>query len=231
MEGDVKAYICMETYECQGGVVFAETNLAARKIASYEWNDGELGGLSVRRAPDLDKYYGKGVPAWDLIVNHGWRWDGCSCCGQPLDYDNLEDAGKDPTKVFGYDGGMVFCDQSCKDEYARCKEEKDRAGKAFMSAMIDRLKKRFGDIEIERTHHFTTMRDGHCTTEQAIVEFDFPGRKYGYAALRYSNDNYRPCEKLMPCSINLLCSNGDVDAFDAWAISVKPTAPIGQSQP
>jgi hypothetical protein len=220
MEIDVKAYICIETYECQGGVVFAETNLAARKIASYEWNDGELGGLSVRRAPNLDKYYGKGVPAWDLIVNHGWRWEGCCNCGQSLDYDDLEDVGKDPTKVVGYDGCLVFCDQKCKDEYTKDEQEKDATGNAFLSAMIDRLKKRFGDIEIARTHHFTTKRDGYCTTEQAIVDFDFPGRKYMHASWRYSNDNYRPCEKLMPCSIRLTCSNGDIDTFEDWARSI-----------
>ena len=218
----MKAYICMETYECKGGVVFAGTNLAARKIASYEWNDGELGGMSVRRAPGLDKYHEKGVPAWDLIVNHGWRWEECCNCGQPLDYDDLEDVGKDPTKVVGYDGGMVFCDSRCKGEYTKDEQEKDEAGKAFISAMIDRLKKRFGDIEITRTHHFTTKRDGHCTTDQAIVDFDFPGRKYGYAAWRYSNDNYRPCEKLMPCGVGLICSNGDRDAFETWARSVTP---------
>lgn len=222
----MKAYICIETYECQGGVVFAETNLAARKIAAYEWNGDELGGLSVRRAPDLDKYYGKGVPAWELIVNHGWHWDGCRNCGQYLEYDALIDEGKDPTNVVGYDGGMVFCDEGCKDAYTKDEEEKDAAGNAFLSAMISRLRRRFGDIDIMRTHHFTTKRDGHCITEQAIVEFDFPGRKYAHASWRYSNDYYRSCERLMPCSIGLTCSNGDRETFEEWARSVKSNAPI-----
>jgi hypothetical protein len=214
-----KAYICMETYNCTGGVVFAKTNLEARKIAANEWNDGELGGLSVRRATDLDEYAETNrVPAWKLIVNHGWSWeDGCSYCGQSLNYDDLQDAGKDPCDVVGFDGFHVYCNEDCKERQDEINEGKDRAGDAFLSQILKRIKSRFGDVDIVKTHHFTTYREGYFTTEQAIVDFDFPGRKYGYASLRYSNDTYKPCEKLMPCTLHVLCSNGDIEAFEAFS--------------
>lgn len=219
-----KAYICMDTYECTGGVIFAKSNIAARKIAANEWNDGELGGLSVRRAPGLDKYSDtKRVPAWELIVKHGWNWeDGCSYCGQSLNYDDLEDAGKDPTKVVGFDGTHVYCDDKCHQSYMAAEKRKNEAGQYFLDEMIRRVKERFGDVDIARTHHYTVERDGCITTEQAIVDFDFPGRKFMHASWRYSKDSYKPCETMMPHTVSLTCSHGDKEVFEQWATSLTP---------
>lgn len=217
-----RAYICVAEQSGEGGVVFAETNLAARKIAADEWNDGELAGLSVRRAPGLDQYSDTGrVPASVLICDYGWHWDGCCHCGQYLDDESLRNDGKDPALVVGFDGGQVFCDQSCADAARDQKAQEDAAGQAVLSALIERLHRRFGPVTIVRTHHFTRCRDGLCTTEQAVVDFDFPGQQHGMAALRYEDRIVPGRTSIMPHDLYLVCPRGDVATFEAWAAGLR----------
>src|SRR5690606_20613022 len=76
----------METYEYQGAIIFAKSNIEARRWSANEFNDGELVGMSVKRAPWADKYgSGSKIPAADM-VDAGWHFE-CSYSGARIDSD------------------------------------------------------------------------------------------------------------------------------------------------
>lgn len=74
---DLKAYSGMEVNsgEWSGAIVFAKSNLEARKMIANEFNEGELGGLQVTRAKWADQYGSRSkVPIEDMIY-HNWHFE------------------------------------------------------------------------------------------------------------------------------------------------------------
>lgn len=217
----MKAYICTTEYDGAGGVVFAKSNLAARKISANEWNDGELGGMHVNRAPSLDQYFGAGVPAKVLIRDFGWSWeDGCANCGRGLNAWQLEEDGIDIEGVVGTDTSLVFCCQSCSDAYSYEKEMKNNAGMKVIEFLIEYVKRMFDGVSVKRTHHFTTGKGGLYTTEQAIVDFDFPGSRYG-ASIRMEDRFVHGRTIMMPHIPYFTCANGDLEAWNRMVENAK----------
>lgn len=68
MVSAAKAYSYLETDEFTGGIVFAKSNIEARRIGANILNMDGIGGMTVSRRKDLDKYEQKGVPAWLLAA-------------------------------------------------------------------------------------------------------------------------------------------------------------------
>lgn len=212
----LKAFTVSEDQEGRGGVIFAKTAIEARRLGASEWNDGELGGMHVHRSPGLDKFSPGPVPAWVLIAD-GWWWE-CSGCYERIDLDYLDEAGLDVTGVRGTTWSMVFCCATCEAEYRDDERAKEAAGQAVISVLIEILHRRFhGQVTVGKSHHYTTIERGLLTTQEARVEFTFPGQKIGPAMIRLHRDDYRPCDTLLPPSLYLTCCAGDKEAFEKFA--------------
>lgn len=240
---ELKAFTVNEPMEYTGGIVFAKSNIVARRLGANEYNDGEITGMSVRRAPWADSYLGQPIPA-SLLIAHGWHFE-CSGCGIRIvdDLYNWQDrCGVDDTlrdmlaiarryrkwssdSVIGTQRSAVFCDQQCKDAHdayrAECKAKEARAIEAFKAKIL----RRFPDAELIydpdmlRPHAYATTHAGRIVVRQVVVEFTLPGLQYGPASLRWEHktrSQYRRPEKPY-----YSCCNGDREAFEAYAAATK----------
>jgi len=197
-----KAYIVTEDEEGTGGVIFTETDIDARRRGADEYNGGELGGMHVRRAKDLDKYCGVGVPARVMVEDYGWRFE-CSECGEYIDEYTSTD-------IIGNEGSFVYCSIECAVNDHAEKYERKLYDDIMREQFEDRLKKKYSDIEITRAHVYSIGRGRSRVIEQMIIYFKFPGQVIGDATLRYDQG------KNGPSKADLWCCAGDKDAFESW---------------
>jgi len=119
----MKAYTAVEELsgEYSGTVVYADSNVEARRIAAGELTDGEFGGLRVRREPSLDVYQGKPIPMAEMIWM-GW-WTDCTNCGVRVNSEMYEDEEEYENKTpCGTFFGAGFCSDECKKEWQSKKE-------------------------------------------------------------------------------------------------------------
>lgn len=220
----MKAFSVQETDECTGAIVFANSNIEARKWGAHEYNDGELGGLSCRRVPWADRYQDKGIPAREMIA-HGW-WFECGQCGHTINEDWLCDNHLPIDGVIGTQHSNVFCGKRCAKRFYSL----ERRRKAQERIAIDELKtvvrKRFGDVEFDDTparfhgHHARVVSSEHGWIRSYVfVDFKFPGMKIGPASCRVDVDHVGWC-RFGPPKIEYLCCSGDREAFEAWARSI-----------
>lgn len=132
-----------------GGVYFTPQAIHARKAVCDYWQDGELGGAEVRRAPDLDKYESVGrVPMWEMLCK-GW-WNECYQCGQHLsDGEQYDDEGNeyyiDVMKVVGDLGAPVFCDENCFNCYEKEQSTKQELKYRCLSDLRGIIETKFGE--------------------------------------------------------------------------------------
>ena len=215
----LKAYACTEDCEGTGGIIFAQTNLEARKSASNIWGDGELAGWNVHRAPGLDKYHAKGVPTWVLIAD-GWNFE-CNGCGMRMDETSLEDEGLSVEGVVGKENGWSFCSHQCRTEYKSRRAAADAFGEAFLDMMKDRLRDRFHGQDLcfgDHQHHvYVPMWNEPLAVDQAWVSFSYPGAKYGAAHLKYEKNGERNEDQISCGRWFYSVPNGDVPAYEEWA--------------
>lgn len=207
------AFLVTEDYECQGGVIFAKSNLHARKIGANLWNDDELGGMTVKRRKDLDRYKDTGVPA-KLLVWEGWRFE-CSGCGMTIDDDIHEDEGLPTDGIVGNESGRVYCSHACRAISLATEAHNKAYGQAFTDMLKDMVRKRFPQFQHyfgEWTPHSFVQQGA---VKQAIVYFDFPGRKYGPASLHYDHCGDRGSTLIGPVKPYYQCASGDREAFEA----------------
>lgn len=210
----MKAFIVQETDEGTGGVIFAKSNIAARKIGASEYNGGEIGGMSVHRAPGLDQYAETGVPA-RVMIEEGW-WFECSGCGMRINEENLSEDGRPVSGVVGVMDSLVFCCALCHEQWTETQRRKREAGDAFLAKLKQHAARRLGAVDFVagefKEHVYVVEVDGHLIVRQAVVSFKFPGMAVGPANLRYDeahNDGPQP--------LVFYCCNGDKDAFEAFA--------------
>lgn len=215
----LKAYACTEDCEGTGGIIFANSNIAARKDAASIWGDGELAGWRVHRAPGLDKYQDTGVPTWILIAD-GWYFE-CNGCGMRMSEDTLYDEGLKVEGVVGKENGQSFCSHQCRMTYKARKAAVDAYGQAFLDMMKDLLRDRFHDADLcfgdHRQHVYVTMWDHPLTVAQAIVSFSYPGMKYGPAHLRYEKNGECNRDEISCGRWFYSVPNGDIEAYEKWA--------------
>lgn len=219
MVGDMKAFIVTEPEEDIGGVIFATSAIVARRVGANEWNDGEIGGMSCRRAAWADKYADtRIVPAADMIAE-GW-WFECTC-GHRINRSDLEDRGLPLSGVIGSQNSMIFCEKACQDFYFARKSRLDAAGATAIAMLEEIVLKRFPDADLTagKNHVDCTERDGVIIYEQVIVKFGFPGMKIGAAEIRLQRD-YGCYGPVRP---QVYCCGGDKEAFEAWAAPSSPS--------
>src|SRR6218665_787596 len=90
---ELKAYDCLEPYENMGAIIFATSDIEARRRSANEFHDGDITGMSVKRAPWADKYQGRQNIPIDVMINHGWHFE---CCWSGVTIDSeLYDYGRE----------------------------------------------------------------------------------------------------------------------------------------
>ena len=141
MTTDMKAYAVLEECENTGGVVFAKHAIVARKMGANEYNGGEFDGVSCRRAPWADKYFGMDVPVRAMVEN-GWHFE-CDYCGSRIDEDYLADTRRAVDGVIGTQHSMAYCDKDCARHgisiRRRRKEREAEAISAFTAIVVRRF--------------------------------------------------------------------------------------------
>lgn len=217
----LKAFAVLEEGENTGGIVFAEHPIVARKRGADEYNNGELGGLSCRRAPWADQYAGGTVPVRVMIAN-GWRFECCGC-GATIDEDWLSDNDLPLAGVIGTQYSRIYCCEICeaRDNLERAiKRDHERRAIDALKAFV---RKRFPGVSFATRENCTprayaSKTDGTWQVREAVVAFEFPGMKIGAATCRLQRAQHH--ERLIgPVWPEYSCCAGDRDAFEAWAKS------------
>lgn len=227
--------------EWTGAVLFAKSNIEARKKAANEFNDGELGGLRITRAPWADEYGSRAKIPVSEMIHHGWHFECCwsgATINEDTYYEGLElynyetkeyywDETLKGQKPVGFQEGLVFACQEYADEYyeykRKEKEYHEEQYEYYKAILLKRLpdaviidEDRFGSrMHISsrdmKTSHFEGL--GHRYTYQVHIAFDFPGRKY-WAALEYRQpESY----KQGPTEPEFACASGDLEVFEKFA--------------
>lgn len=129
---------------------------------------------------------------------------------------------------FGEGPGAVFCDAGCQNDHRAAQERRERV-EAIIRAKYRKIVERcFPGAQIEGKGHVyvveqqgvAAVREGEAgrpvwRIEQVIIRFDYPGRKYGMAELRFersAENRHRRGGR----AISVSCSSGDLDAFNEW---------------
>lgn len=218
----LKAYIVQEECEGTGGVVFARSNVEARRFGADEYNGGDFSGLSVNRAKGWDKYEKSGVPISEMIYD-GWYFE-CHGCGQRMDEDWFYDQRMNPSQARGVSGGNCYCCWQCEADAAAEGAARKAYGRVFLGIMRDWATARFGDVEFMteafKEYVYVVSRNGHMQVEQAVVSFSFPGMEIGPASIRFDMSgrvSFRGAKFLGPPEMVVMCCNGDRDAFEKFA--------------
>ena len=86
----MKAFAVTEECDNNGSIMFAATNIEARRRGADRYNDGELRGISCRRAPWADRFAESGKVPAKVMIAHGWHFDCCGC-GATIDEEWIRD--------------------------------------------------------------------------------------------------------------------------------------------
>jgi hypothetical protein len=207
----MKAFLVTEPEENTGGVIFAKHAIAARRQGASEYNDGQLGGMSCRRAEWADGFYETGVPARELIAR-GW-WFECCGCGATINEDWLAEERLTVDGVIGNQHSRIFCHDICKTEHDRRETKRKYHQQQMIETMTARLLRCFPEAKITNSHAYARGHDGVYSVDQACIYFEFPGMKHGPATYRFDLGSYKPG----PVKPDLMCARGDLEAFEAWA--------------
>lgn len=223
----LRAYSVLEKGENTGGIVFARSDIEARKRGSCEWSDGDIASVECRRAHWADAYATVGVIEASAAVEQGWHFE-CNGCGMSIDTYSLEEEDKDVQGVVGTMDSWIFCCAECKDQSDKIEAQKKAVGASFLDELRRVITRRFGDVEICGTyddaffpHVYVIEQDGAFSIGQANVHFTFPGQKIAPATLRYEWPYSFRWDAIGPLLPYFTCCNGDVEAFQAFADATK----------
>ncbi|HAT7594782.1 TPA: hypothetical protein JAW44_004590 [Citrobacter werkmanii] len=165
-----------------GCVVFARSNVVARRNGANELGI-EFGQVtSCRRMPELDKYAGEHkVPMKVLIEEFGW-WQECTYCSSMVSAEGHKE------RV--WDGQSIFCDKECQQNH-QAQEERWRQERVEAAEKLAEVKQialtRFPGIT--NVHAYKEWDEGHR------VYFNFPGGKRSASWLVGSeNINVSECD-------------------------------------
>lgn len=219
----LKAYAVIEEFEGNGAIFFATHDIEARKRGADEFGDGDLRGISCRRAPWADKFADGKLPA-SVMIENGWRFDCCSC-GATIDEDYLNEQDLPIEGVVGFMHTMVYCNAVCEATYdldrAIAKQHEERA----LRHLTTWIKKRFPSVKFSsqpmwKPHAYACERDGTWVVDQIVVSFKYPGAKYGLASVRVERRQHN--HKLIgPIRPQFSCAGGDRETFEAWVEAEK----------
>lgn len=213
------AYTYQETDGMTGGVIFAASDIEARRLGANTLNMDGISGMTVHRRKDLDQYEETGVPA-RVMIEEGWSCD-CSGCGMTINDYSMEDAGLPLSGIVGIFVYDAYCSHQCRIEYLSDLARRKAFEAAFVEMMKDIIRKRFPGIDHNfhaHSHHaYSVAESGFLVVDTARVFFEFPGMRYSpaYLELRrpYSGQGYIKG----PLKPEFYCPNIDRSSFEAMA--------------
>jgi len=214
------AFAVTEPDEGIGGVVFASSDIVARRVGANRYNDGELSGMRVRRASWADRFAPGPVP-FTALFDQGW-WQDCQGCGVRIEDGACDDAGN--YRVFKpvETAQGVFCRPSCHSRHQAHERARQRAEQRAIAQLQDHVRSRLGEVVFEERQHAYVSRLGrHWQAEQVVVRFSFPGATLGPASCRFEWKNGKPYGPLQP---QFFCPAGDKAAFEAFVAERRSAA-------
>lgn len=212
----LKAFAVTDKDEGSGGVVFAKTNVEARRVGAAEFGDGDFAAFDCRRAPEFDRWASRGAVPLLALYEAGW-WQECVGCERRIQQD-WDDEPLNPRET----PRGLYCTPACKrwDDEERAKRERHEA--RALRAMERSLLRRLPAAEIVRDKsdamhraHAYVRRDqfGRWRIHQAVVAFRFPGAQHGLASFRADDRHSTHFDRKPP---GLYVPAGDRAVFDAW---------------
>lgn len=223
MQKPLRAYAVLEKGENTGGIIFARSDIDARKRGSCEWSDGDITSVECRRAQWADEYAATGRVEAKAAIAHGWRFE-CSGCGLTIDEYLLSEEGMAVEGVIGMMDELVFCCAGCKERHDATEARKKAYGAAFLEELRTVVRQRFGDVTFAdedrwRPHVYVYEQEGAMCIRDSAIHFHFPGEQIAPASLIYRHDYGR--HERGPQPLHYSCCNGDRQAFEAFAASTK----------
>lgn len=209
----MKAFACQEEHEGTGGIYYADHAITAHKRFANEYNDGDLHGITCRRAPWADQYAPGPCPLL-VMVDHGW-WMERYHCGVRIDSD-LEHIPHDPAEPVRElkpveDASGIFCTADCQSAFHAERAERAIYGQWMLDLLRQCLRDKMpGCTEVSEgmcPHVYVEKKHGLWAIRQAVIAFTFPGCKIGPASIRMEHDQ--------PGATVLVCS-GDIEAWEAF---------------
>lgn len=220
----MKAYAVQEEDEGTGGIVFAKTNAQARRIGANRF-DNEWDGVTCRRAAWADQYAPGPVP-FKVMFENGW-WRECDGCGVRIEQNGYDADGNTIDFDIVDDGPRTYCTPTCRDRDLIERAKVERVKRRAIAVMRNHLLRRVPGVTIVdgpenwATHAFVSRdKHGRLRIGQAIISFDFPGRKHGLGSLRADRD-----QSHMDRKPTVWISNGDREIWAAWRAAVKEATP------
>ena len=107
------AYSVMEEDEGTGDIVFAHSDIEARRRGANEFADGEIGGVTCRRAQWADEFAPGPVP-FSAKFEQGW-WVECSGCGVTIQEGGYDSKGDEIDFEIVEVGDAVYCTPACRE--------------------------------------------------------------------------------------------------------------------
>jgi len=198
----LKAYTVREEDEGHAVVVFASTNVAARRDGAGRL-DAEFGSVECHRSPEFDAYAEAGKVPPLVMIAHDW-WFECGHCGRTVSRDAYLDDDEGEPMEPAADGQWVYCSEAHR--MAHWAER--RVVAAREAAAIEACAIRFHGLPLTNlrgVRHYSV-----CGGELVdACDFDFPGRVGMLARWNIGDDH-------------VFVSQCDVDAWKAVQATVGP---------
>lgn len=218
----LKAYAVQEEDELTGGIVFAKSNAHARRLGANEFSDGDWHGVMCRRVRWADEFCPGPVP-FQAMFDQGW-WRECDGCGVRMEEGACDDDGNCIEFDIVEEAGRVFCAPTCRDRHESESRKIKRAEARAIAVLSARLLRSVPGVTVisgdqgdryARPHAYVS-RDaaGRLRIRQAVVHFDFPGRRHGFGAYRAERD-----QSSVDRRPTLFVPFGDVKAFKCWRLA------------
>lgn len=211
------AFSVQEMDEGTGGIVFAKSNVAARRYGANQYNDGEFAGLRVQRQAWADQFAPGPVPFAELFAR-GWYQECCGCG------DRIEDGAEDrhgKPKVFNIveDNNGIFCRPRCRQVFLTERRHRKAAEERAKAALKEFIQAKIGQVEfVGSDHAFVQRTRPGWIASQVIVRFSYPGAQLGPATCRFERRHH---ELIGPVQPLFYCPTGDQDAFTAYRLARK----------
>lgn len=202
----LKAYSVQEEDENIGGIVFAKSNVEARRRGSSMFGDGDFNWGRATRAPGFDRYAPGPVP-FVAMFESGW-WQECHGCGCRIAQDEYDDEGGEIEFDIVEVGSAVYCRPSCRDNRLAERAEIARIEKIVIDELIERLLRAMpGAVVSGPSHVYVPFGGWPHRVEQASIGFTFPGARIGFGTFRFDKLGEKPYVTIC---------GGDRVAFYAW---------------
>lgn len=230
------AYTVTDKSEGTGGIIFAASSAAARRLGAQQFSDGDFSSMDCRRASYADGFAVTGrVPAY-VLVEQGWHFE-CSNCGNRIDYDHLADKDILPEDVRGDQDCAVYCNRVCEAESELERAQAQRMEKRWLRRFRKIIKTRFPEATFptsgyHKEHAYASRHKGKWRLEQIRVPFHLPCTTHGPAMLSIEDRRPRMNETLNRKTFRpqWTCCEGDVAEFKLY-ISRNPASAARKGHP